>query len=76
MLAGAGSHHCGIIATADYLVLCDKGEILIVKPNPEKLDIVLRQTVLPGKCWTAPVFSGGRLYARNAAGRVVCLEPR
>jgi hypothetical protein len=57
-------------------VLCDKGEILIVKPTPEKLDILLRQTVLPGKCWTAPVVAGGRIYARNAAGRVVCLEPR
>lgn len=66
----------GIIATADCLVLCDKGEILIVKPNPERLDILHRQTVLPGKCWTAPVVASGRIYARNAAGRVVCLEPR
>lgn len=65
----------GIIATADYLVLCDKGEIVIAKPNPERLDVVLRQTVLSGTCWTAPVVAGGRIFARNAAGRVVCLEP-
>lgn len=65
----------GIIATADYLILCDRGEILIARPNPDKLDLVLRQTVLPGKCWTAPVVANGRIYARNAAGRVVCLEP-
>lgn len=65
----------GIIATADYLVLCDRGEILLARPNPERLEVVLRQTVLPGKCWTAPVVAGGSLFARNAAGRAVCLEP-
>lgn len=65
----------GIIATADYLVLCDAGEIILARPNPDKLDVVLREAVLPGKCWTAPVVAHGRIYARNAAGRVVCLEP-
>jgi outer membrane protein assembly factor BamB len=65
----------GIIATADLLVLCDQGEIILARPTPEKLDIVLRETVLPGKCWTAPVFANGHLFARNAAGRVVCLKP-
>lgn len=66
----------GIIATADLLVLCDKGEIVLVRPTPEKCDIVLRETVLPGKCWTAPVVAGGRIFARNALGRVVCLQPQ
>lgn len=66
----------GIIATADWLVLCDKCEILLVRPTPEKLDIVLREAVLPGTCWTAPVVAGGRIFARNALGRVVCLQPQ
>jgi len=64
----------GIIATADYLVLCDKGEIVIARPDPTKLDVVLRESVLPGTCWTAPVVAHGFIYARNAAGRVVCLR--
>lgn len=66
----------GLFATADYLVFCDKGEIIILRPDPTKMDLVLRQTVLPGKCWTAPVVAGGLIYARNAAGRVVCLQPQ
>jgi outer membrane protein assembly factor BamB len=65
----------GLIAAADVLVLCDRGEILLVRPDPEKPDIVFRETFLPGTCWTAPVLSGGRIYARNAAGRVICLRP-
>jgi outer membrane protein assembly factor BamB len=66
----------GLVATADYLVFCDKGEIIILRPDPTKMDLVLRQTVLPGKCWTAPVVAGRLIYARNAAGRVVCLQPQ
>jgi outer membrane protein assembly factor BamB len=66
----------GLVATADYLVLCDQGEIMIFRPDPTQLDVVHRQTVLPGKCWTAPVVAGGLIYARNAAGRVVCLQPQ
>jgi len=64
----------GLILAGDLLVACDQGEILLFRPDPDRFDLVLRETVLPGKCWTAPVVSGGRLYARNAAGRVVCLE--
>jgi len=30
--------------------------------------------VLQGKCWTTPVLAGGRIYCRNAAGDVVCLD--
>jgi hypothetical protein len=29
---------------------------------------------LEGRCWTTPVLSGGLLFARNAAGGVVCLD--
>lgn len=65
----------GLIQAGDLLVACDQGEIILFRPAPEGFDPVLRETVLPGKCWTAPVVSGGRIFARNAAGTVVCLEP-
>lgn len=65
----------GLVATADYLVLCDAGEIVLARPDPEGLAIVLRQAVLPGKCWTAPVVVDGRIFARNAAGRTTALVP-
>ena len=33
-----------------------------------------RAQILTGKCWTNPALSGGRLYARNAKGTLVCVE--
>ena len=33
-------------------------------------------TVLNGTTWTAPVLSRGRLYARNSAGKLVCVDLR
>lgn len=34
-----------------------------------------KETILSGQCWTMPVISGGRLYARNnKPGQLVCVE--
>ena len=33
-----------------------------------------RVQILGGKCWTNPALSGGRLYARNAKGTLVCYD--
>ena len=30
--------------------------------------------LLEGRCWTTPVLLGGRVYARNSAGHLVCAE--
>ena len=30
--------------------------------------------VLEGKCWSQPVLANGRIYVRNAPGKVVCLD--
>ena len=30
--------------------------------------------ILTGKCWTYPVLANGRIYARNAAGQLVCVD--
>ena len=32
--------------------------------------------VLNGRCWTVPVLANGRIYCRNAAGDLVCLDVR
>lgn len=65
----------GLILAGDLLVACDKGEILVVRPSPDALDVVWRDVVLSGTCWTTPVVAGGRIFARNARGTVVCLQP-
>jgi outer membrane protein assembly factor BamB len=64
----------GLVGAGDVLVICDKGEIIITRASPEGFMPLARETVLTGKCWTAPAVAGNRVYARNAAGNVVCLD--
>lgn len=69
--SGAGS----ITVAGDQLVLLgEKGELCIGKLSPEGYKPAVRAQILSGKCWTVPVISHGHLYARNAAGDVVCVE--
>lgn len=64
-----------LMAANDILiVLTAKGELITAKASPEKFDVISRAKVLTGKCWSAPVLANGRLYCRNAAGDVVCLD--
>lgn len=66
-----------LIAAGDRLiVLGEKGEVSIVKANPEKFELLARTQAIGGKCWTAPVLANGRLYLRNARGDLVCLDVR
>ena len=66
---------CGLmLADGKLIVLGEKGELVIAEANPEAFKPVSRAQVLGGKCWTAPVLANGRIYCRNAAGDVVCLD--
>jgi outer membrane protein assembly factor BamB len=64
----------GLVAADDVLVICDQGEIIVARASPEGFMPMAREAFLQGKCWTAPVIAGNRIYARNAAGTVVCVE--
>jgi outer membrane protein assembly factor BamB len=73
-----GSLESGSLMAADgrLIVLGGTGELEVGKASPQGFTPTARARILDGKCWTVPVLSGGRLYARNAAGRVVCLDLR
>lgn len=58
------------------VVLSESGELLLAPATPEGFAPTARAAVLTGKCWTPPAFAQGRLYCRNAAGEVVCLDLR
>jgi outer membrane protein assembly factor BamB len=62
------------MAEGKLIVLSEKGELLVADASPEGFQSSARAQVLGGKCWTVPVLANGRLYARNAAGDVVCLD--
>ncbi|MEX0712347.1 MAG: PQQ-binding-like beta-propeller repeat protein [Pirellulales bacterium] len=67
---------CGSLMAADgkLLLLGDQGELAIARAAPDGYEELSRARVLGGRTWTVPVLSGGRIYCRNAAGDLVCLD--
>lgn len=55
------------------LALSDAGDLVLIKATPESYQEVGRANVLGGKCWTTPVISGGRVFARSTT-EAVCLD--
>jgi outer membrane protein assembly factor BamB len=70
--AGFGPGHV-ILAGDKLLVLSDAGDLVVVAPSPSGYRELARANVLEGKCWTTPVLSNGRVYARSTR-QAVCLE--
>lgn len=68
----------GSLMAADgkLIILGDSGELVTAEPSPEAFKPISRAKVLAGRCWTVPVLAGGRIYCRNAAGDLVCLDVR
>jgi len=57
------------------IIISDKGELVIANADPEKFDIISRAQILPkAKCWTTPILSNGKIYARNTNGDIVCVD--
>lgn len=69
---------CGSLMMADgkLILLSDSGELVIAEASPEAWRPLSRAQILAGKCWTVPVLAGGRIYARNADGDLVCVDLR
>lgn len=67
---------CGSLLAADgkLIVLTDEGTLVLVEATPESYRELGRVRVLTGRCWTVPVLAGHRVYCRNAAGDLVCVD--
>ena len=67
---------CGTVMLAGdrLLILSDAGELVVAKASSEQFEELGRHTLLDGRCWTVPVLLNGRIFARNAAGRLVCAQ--
>lgn len=59
--------HCSIIAADGKLVLFnDRGEVLLLRQNPERYEQLGRVQLFGDEiCWTSPALSNGRLYLRT-----------
>jgi outer membrane protein assembly factor BamB len=62
-------------ADGRLIITSEKGELVIAQADPQKSNVLVRAQVLPkSKCWTSPVLANGRIYVRNAAGDVACVD--
>lgn len=69
---GFGPGHV-VLVDGHILALGDAGQLVLIKATPDQYQEVARADVLDGKCWTTPVVSGGRVYARSTK-EAVCLD--
>jgi outer membrane protein assembly factor BamB len=63
-----------MLADGKLIVLSDAGKLTIVEAIPTGYEELAAAQILEGKCWTVPVLAGGRIYARNAVGDLVCVD--
>ena len=71
-------YRCGsLMAVQDkLLVLGETGNLALGAASPKGFKPMTEAQILRGRCWTVPVYSGGRIYVRNAAGNLVCVDAR
>jgi outer membrane protein assembly factor BamB len=65
-----------LMAADGKLIVLRDGELLVAPASPKDFTPTAKAKVLDGKCWTVPVLANGRIYCRNAAGDLVCVDVR
>jgi len=65
-----------VIVDGHILALLETGELILAEASPENYQEVSRAHVLGGRCWTPPALCDGKIYCRNAEGRLICLDVR
>ncbi|MEZ6130840.1 MAG: PQQ-binding-like beta-propeller repeat protein [Planctomycetaceae bacterium] len=67
---------CGSLMIADgkLLILSEQGTLVVADADPQKYTELGRSSFLTGRCWTVPVLANGKVYGRNAAGHLVCVQ--
>jgi outer membrane protein assembly factor BamB len=63
-----------VLAAGKLLLLSETGKLVVAEATGAGYQPLAQAQILEGRCWTLPVLAGGLLFARNAAGEVVCLD--
>ena len=64
-----------IAVNGKLIMLNEGGDLIVAEASPAGFkEVSSAKTVISRTCWTAPVFSGGRIYCRNEKGDLVCLD--
>lgn len=54
-----------VLVGGNLLVQLDRGSLVLVEASPKEYHEMARAQIYGGQCWTMPVVSGGKIYARN-----------
>ena len=63
-------------ANGKLIILSEDGKLVVAEASPGGFKELASARILTDKCWTVPVLANGRIYARNADGRLVCVDVR
>ena len=65
-----------IAAGGKLLVLTETGDLVLAEASPAGYKELGLAHIIEGRAFTAPVFAGGKVYARNTKGDVVAVDMR
>ena len=71
---GLGQGTLAASADGRLIILGEKGKLVVARANSDRFDVISQMQTVAGKCWTVPVLSDGRIFVRNGAGELVCLD--
>ncbi|HAM73219.1 MAG TPA: alcohol dehydrogenase [Verrucomicrobiales bacterium] len=54
-----------ILVDGHVLVLSDRGQLSLIKPDPAGYREVGRSKAVTGKCWSTPIVSNGKVFVRS-----------
>ena len=63
-----------MVAGDKLIILSEAGTLVVAAATPAGYKELARAKVLTGRCWVVPVLADGRLYVRNNAGNLLCLD--
>lgn len=66
---------CCIAVGRHVVFLSRRGLLAVLDASPGGFREHWRMQALPATCWTIPSVAAGRIYARDADGLLLCLEP-
>ena len=67
-------HGTLIAVRGKLLVLTENGELQVAPASPAGFKPSFSQKVIEPRVWTAPIFSNGQVYCRNASGSFVVVD--
>jgi outer membrane protein assembly factor BamB len=63
-----------ILADGKLIVLTEKGDLVIADATPASFHQLSRAHIVDKRCWVQPTLDAGRVFLRNNAGAMVCID--